>query len=87
MPADVTEALHIPTHLTPEAADFSRAIGFVDGQIVPLDQARLPVRDLGLMYADMTYDVVHSWRGGFFRLVFHVDGSPSSYERLSLGTV
>jgi branched-chain amino acid aminotransferase len=40
---------------------------------VPLDQARIPVRDLGLMYADMTYDVVHTWRGGFFRLEDHLD--------------
>jgi branched-chain amino acid aminotransferase len=31
------------------------------------------VRDLGLMYADMTYDVVHTWRGGFFRLEDHLD--------------
>jgi branched-chain amino acid aminotransferase len=33
----------------------------------------VPVRDLGLMYADMTYDVVHTWRGGFFRLEDHLD--------------
>ena len=69
----MTETLRVPTHLTVENADFSKALGFVDGQVVPLDEARIPVRDLGLMYADMTYDVVHTWRGGFFRLDDHLD--------------
>ena len=80
----MTERLHVPAHLTVEAADFSRALGFVEGRIVPLDQARIPVRDLGLMYADMTYDVVHSWRGGFFRLDDHLDRFMSSCEGLRL---
>jgi branched-chain amino acid aminotransferase len=67
------EALNVPTHLTPEAADWSRALGYVDGLVSRLDEARIPLRDLGLMYADMTYDVVHTWRGGFFRLEDHLD--------------
>ncbi len=69
----MTETLDVPTHLTPENADFSKAIGHVDGVTTPLDEARIPLRDLGLMYADMTYDVVHVWRGGFFRLEDHLD--------------
>jgi branched-chain amino acid aminotransferase len=69
----MAEVLNVPTHLTPENADFSRALAFVDGEVVALDRARIPVRDLGLMYADMTYDVVHTWRGGFFRLDDHLD--------------
>jgi branched-chain amino acid aminotransferase len=69
----VTETLHVPTHLTPENADFSKAVGYVDGVVSPLEEARIPLRDLGLMYADMTYDVVHVWRGGFFRLEDHLD--------------
>jgi branched-subunit amino acid aminotransferase/4-amino-4-deoxychorismate lyase len=69
----MAETLDVPTHLTAENADFSKALAFVDGRVVPLEDARIPVRDLGLMYADMTYDVVHSWRGGFFRLDDHLD--------------
>jgi branched-chain amino acid aminotransferase len=67
------ETLNVPTHLTVENADFSKAMAWIDGAIVPLDEARVPVRDLGLMYADMTYDVVHTWKGGFFRLEGHLD--------------
>lgn len=69
----MTETLDVPTHLTPENADFSKAVGHVDGVTTPLEEARIPLRDLGLMYADMTYDVVHVWRGGFFRLEDHLD--------------
>ncbi|WP_270933977.1 aminotransferase class IV [Falsiroseomonas oryzae] len=65
--------LNVPSHLSLENADFAKALAWVEGEVVPLDQARIPVRDLGLMYADMTYDVVHTWRGGFFRLEDHLD--------------
>lgn len=80
----MTEEMQVPTHLTPENADFSKAIGFVDGIVSPLDEARLPLRDLGLMYADMTYDVVHVWRGGFFRLEDHLDRFLASCAGLRL---
>ena len=80
----MTEPLQVPTHLTVENADYSRALAFIDGAVVPLDEARIPVRDLGLMYADMTYDVVHTWRGGFFRLEDHLDRFCASMEGLRL---
>jgi branched-chain amino acid aminotransferase len=80
----MVEALDVPTHLTAENADFSRALAFVDGVVTPLHDARMPVRDLGLMYADMTYDVVHTWRGGFFRLEDHLDRFLSSCAGLRL---
>ncbi len=80
----MTEELRVPTHLTPEKADFSKAIGHVDGVTTPLDEARLPLRDLGLMYADMTYDVVHVWKGGFFRLEDHLDRFLASCAGLRL---
>jgi branched-chain amino acid aminotransferase len=78
------EELEVPSHLTAQNADFSRALGFVDGAIVPLAEAKLPLRDLGLMYADMTYDVVHTWRGGFFRLEDHLDRFFASMAGLRL---
>ncbi|MGG5823402.1 aminotransferase class IV [Falsiroseomonas sp. HW251] len=80
----MAEALNIPTHLTVENADFSRAMAWLDGAVVPLEEARIPVRDLGLMYADMTYDVVHTWKGGFFRLEDHLDRFLASCEGLRL---
>jgi branched-subunit amino acid aminotransferase/4-amino-4-deoxychorismate lyase len=80
----MTEALQVPTHLTVENADFSKALGFIDGAVVPLSEAKISVRDLGLMYADMTYDVVHVWQGGFFRLEDHLDRFFASMAGLRL---
>lgn len=80
----MAETLQVPSHLTVENADFSRALAFVDGAVVPLAEAKIPVRDLGLMYADMTYDVVHTWRGGFFRLQDHLDRFLASCAGLRL---
>jgi branched-chain amino acid aminotransferase len=80
----MAETLNVPSHLTVENADFSKAMAIMDGAIVPLDEARVPVRDLGLMYADMTYDVVHTWKGGFFRLEDHLDRFLSSCTGLRL---
>jgi branched-chain amino acid aminotransferase len=80
----MAEALQVPTHLTLENADFSRALAWIEGAVVPLAEARISVRDLGLMYADMTYDVVHVWRGGFFRLEDHLDRFLASMAGLRL---
>ncbi len=78
------DVLEVPDHLSLAHGDFSRALAFVDGAFVPLADARIPVRDFGLMYADMTYDVVHTWRGGFFRLDDHLDRFLTSCAGLRL---
>ncbi len=41
---------------------------WMDGKIIPLSDARLPVNDWGVIHSDITYDVVPVWEGGFFRL-------------------
>lgn len=65
--------LNVPVHLGLECADFSRALAYIDGEYVPLQEAKLPVRDFGLTHADVTYDVLHIWKGSFFRLNDHLD--------------
>ncbi len=67
------DGLHMPTHLGPHQADHARSLAFIEGTFVPLHDARLPVRDFGFTHADATYDVVHTWRGAFFRLEDHLD--------------
>jgi branched-chain amino acid aminotransferase len=68
-----TETLHVPEGLDVAHADFSRAVAWVDGVIGPLHDAKISVRDFGLTHADVTYDVLHTWKGGFFRLDDHMD--------------
>ena len=53
--------------------DFSEGAAFVDGDYCPVDDARIPLKDLGFIRSDATYDVVHVWRGRFFRLADHVE--------------
>jgi branched-chain amino acid aminotransferase len=52
---------------------FAGAAAFVDGEFVPVAEARIPLTDLGFIRSDTTYDVVHVWKGRFFRLDDHID--------------
>ncbi len=76
--------LQVPGHLSAADADFTRALAYIDGGIVPLSEARISIRDMGVMYADMTYDVAHTWKRGFFRLDDHLDRFQASMRGLRL---
>lgn len=52
---------------------FSDGAAFIDGEIVPIGEARIPIIDTGLLRSDLTYDVVSVWKGSFFRLNDHLD--------------
>lgn len=45
----------------------------MDGEYVPVGEARVPILDWGFLRSDATYDVAHVWRGRFFRLEDHLD--------------
>lgn len=57
---------------------------FVDGAIVPMAEALIPITDWGFTRSDCTYDVVHVWKGRFFRLEHHLDRFWRSAEALRL---
>ncbi|MSP88514.1 MAG: branched-chain amino acid transferase [Alphaproteobacteria bacterium] len=80
----LSEILRVPDHLSVANADMSRARAYIDGAIVPLAEAKISIRDYGLMYADMTYDVLHTWKRGFFRLDDHLDRFMVSLRGLRL---
>jgi branched-chain amino acid aminotransferase len=52
---------------------YANGAAFVDGRFVPVAEARVPILDWGFLRSDATYDVVHVWRGSFFRLEDHLD--------------
>ena len=56
----------------------------MEGRIIPVGQARIPVTDWGLTHSDITYDVVHAWEGKFFRLDAYLDRFMESLEKLAL---
>ena len=63
---------------------FADGAAFVDGEFVPIDEARVPILDWGFLRSDATYDVAHVWRGSFFRLEDHLDRFERSMEHLRL---
>ena len=65
-------------------ASFAKGCAFVDNEFVPAETARLPILDWGFLHGDATYDVVHVWRGAFFRLDDHLDRFEASCRALHL---
>ena len=59
-------------------------IAYIDDRFVPMDEAKISVLDWGFLRSDATYDVVHVWKGRFFRLDKHIDRFLASAERLHL---
>lgn len=56
----------------------------IDGEVVPIDEARIPITDTGFSRSDLTYDVVAVWGGAFFRLDKHLDRFERGCKRLRL---
>jgi len=63
---------------------YANGAAFVDGQFVPIAEARVPILDWGFLRSDATYDVAHVWRGKFFRLEDHLDRFERSMDHLRL---
>ncbi|EXF77330.1 hypothetical protein CFIO01_12985 [Colletotrichum fioriniae PJ7] len=63
---------------------FARGIAWVQGQLVPLHEARIPLLDQGFMHSDLTYDVPSVWDGRFFRLDDHLDRLEVSCQKMRL---
>ena len=57
---------------------------WMNGHIMPLAEARLPVNDWGILHSDITYDVVPVWDGGFFRLADYMERFLASRDSLRL---
>ena len=51
-----------------ETRQLASGAAWMKGEVVPLEHARLPVNDWGLLHCDIVYDVVPVWEGAFFRL-------------------
>lgn len=64
--------------------DFSHGAAFIDGEFVPVAEARIPILDWGFLHSDATYDVAHVWQGRFFRLDDHLDRFEHSMAALRM---
>src|ERR1700730_5391015 len=65
-------------------APWAAGAAWIDGRYCPVEEAKISVLDLGITRSDCTYDVVHVWRGRFYRLDDHLDRFSASLARLRL---
>ncbi|MER9368444.1 aminotransferase class IV [Mesorhizobium sp. M0518] len=63
---------------------YPQGIAFMDGQYLPMSEAKISVLDWGFLHSDATYDTVHVWNGRFFRLDLHLDRFFGGIERLRM---
>lgn len=63
---------------------FARGVAWIQGELVPLHEARIPMLDEGFMHSDLTYDVPAVWDSRFFRLQDHLDRLDASCTKLRL---
>ncbi len=64
--------------------EFPPGIAYIDGEFVPISEAKISVLDWGLLRSDATYDVVHVWKSRFFRLDHHLDRFTTSVKKLRM---
>jgi branched-chain amino acid aminotransferase len=65
-------------------ADFSKGAAYVDGEMVPIAEAKISMLDWGFLHSDATYDVAGVLQGKFFRLDDHIDRFFASMEKLQM---
>lgn len=63
---------------------FAKGIAWIQGELVPFHDAKIPLRDQGFLHSDLTYDVPAIWDGRFFRLDDHLDRLESSCSKIRL---
>ena len=63
---------------------FPQGCAWIDNEYVELAEAKIPILDWGFLRSDATYDVVHVWRGRFFRLDKHIDRFFESTKKLRM---
>jgi branched-chain amino acid aminotransferase len=66
------------------SGSFEAGCAWIEGEYVPIGEARIPILDTGFVRSDLTYDVVGVWEGRFFRLQDHLDRLFAGCERLRL---
>jgi branched-chain amino acid aminotransferase len=65
---------------------FAHGCAWIEGEYVPIGEARIPILDAGFVRSDLTYDVVAVWGGSFFRLADHLARLEQGLERIRLSS-
>jgi branched-chain amino acid aminotransferase len=63
---------------------FERGSAYVDGRIVPVEEASVPLLDWGFLRSDACQETISVWNGQFFRLDDHLQRFERSTTRLRM---
>ncbi len=63
---------------------FPQGFAWIDGKFIKLSEAKISILDWGFLRSDATYDVVHVWKGRFFRLDLHIERFYKSTQKLRM---
>ena len=58
-------------------------LAYLNGEIMPIDQARVPVEDRGYQFGDAVYEYLASYKGRLFAMEAHLDRLENSLGGLS----
>ncbi|MBB4235919.1 aminotransferase class IV [Rhizobium esperanzae] len=65
---------------------YANGSAYVDGKIVPIEEAKVPLLDWGFLRSDACQETISVWDGSFFRLSDHLDRFQRSIQRLRMDT-
>ncbi len=57
-------------------------LAYVNGEIIPIDRARVPIEDRGYNFGDAVYEFIAGYRGRLYRLEEHLDRLERSMREL-----
>lgn len=84
--ANIKPAADLPAvdtaHTDPRS--YPHGVAYMDGQYLPMSEAKISVLDWGFLHSDATYDTAHVWEGRFFRLNLHLDRFWGGMQRLRM---
>ncbi|OUR78018.1 branched-chain amino acid transferase [Alphaproteobacteria bacterium 46_93_T64] len=63
---------------------YPKGIAYVDEQYLDISKGKVSILDYGFLHSDATYDVVHVWKGSFFRLELYLERFFSGIEKLNM---
>ncbi len=63
---------------------YPNGIAFVEGEYVPVEEAKVSLLDFGFLRSDANQDTVSVWHGNFFRLEDHLDRFQRNVARLRM---
>ena len=63
---------------------FKNGCAWINNHYLPIEDAGVPIMDVGFSKSDCTYDVVSTWKGKFFKLDEHLDRFEENWKKLNL---